>query len=527
MISTLATLLCLVLFTGIYWWFARPVALVASMVVGQVGIIAGLVVLRHGGSPAFVGNWIAAVGCAMILVIAPQTGGIMSPVTPWLVLLPLVAQLFAGSRQGWVWLVVAAAAAAGLYLLSGVESPYFTIEQLQALWILSVVSLATVGYVIFLLANSLQIWLKDRLEEGSDYVRTVLQAVPTGVLSLSEDGVVKAANRAAQAMFQRSEQALLGMTIAELIPGLKLEAVAGEASLDAGEMSPRADHLGCRADGETFPLAISIDEVRRNGGHEPVLALRDETEIRQMRARMMETDRMSAVGTLVLGVAHEINNPLAYSKGNMEFVYARLRDRLEEDSEMSAEDRSLLDAMEDGLHGLNRIEELVSDLRVFSSPGDEAKLTNVHEVLGSAIALAENQFRNRARLVKDFEDVPEVLGHSSGLGQVFMNLLVNAAQAIEEGAPEDNQIEVATKVDEGQVVVTVSDTGEGIDDDDLVRIFDPFFTTKDPHQGTGLGLAISRNIISEMGGTISATSEKGEGTRIEVRLPVAPAKSVV
>ena len=239
---------------------------------------------------------------------------------------------------------------------------------------------------------------------------------------------------------------------------------------------------------------------------------RDITERRHMEARLMMADRMVSVGTLAAGVAHEINNPLAYMIANLDYVAEKL----------GGPDREISEALGEVREGAERVRIIVRDLKTFSR-GDDVKSgpVELHRVLDASCNLAWNEVRHRARLIKDYSGtLPPVLGNESRLGQVFLNLLINAAQAIPEGAANENQIRIRTHVDGDRVTVEVSDTGAGIAREHLSRLFDPFFTTKPIGVGTGLGLFICRNIVTALGGELTAVSEPGQGTTMRVVLRV-------
>jgi CheY-like chemotaxis protein/two-component sensor histidine kinase len=183
----------------------------------------------------------------------------------------------------------------------------------------------------------------------------------------------------------------------------------------------------------------------------------------------------------------------------------------------------IADALAEARQGAERVRNIVRDLRVFARGDEEARgPVALRRVLDSSINMAWNEIRHRARLVKDYADVPMVEGNDSRLGQVFLNLLLNAAHAIEEGQVERNEIRVTTRTDsDGRAVVEVRDTGRGIPQELQARIFDPFFTTKSAAEGTGLGLWICHGILQAQGGLISVESEEGRGSVFRVTLPVA------
>ncbi|MFH1811064.1 MAG: PAS domain-containing protein, partial [Pseudomonadota bacterium] len=272
-----------------------------------------------------------------------------------------------------------------------------------------------------------------------------------------------------------------------------------------------------------------------------------EQERRDLQASLAQADRLASMGMLAAGVAHEINNPLSYVLYNTETLaqdlprvaaaarmssaalreqvgdaaYARI---LGDSAELLGSD-ALDDAVQrarDALDGTHRIKNIARGLATFSRVERvEQSRIDIKFAIESAAAMALNEIKFRARLVQDLDEVPSVWASEGKLAQVFLNLLINAAHAIDEGHVEHNKITLRTWVEGEQVCAEVADTGAGIAPEHLARIFDPFFTTKGVGRGSGLGLAICRNIVTEFGGSISVDSEVGQGTRFVVRLPVA------
>jgi CheY-like chemotaxis protein len=240
---------------------------------------------------------------------------------------------------------------------------------------------------------------------------------------------------------------------------------------------------------------------------------------------------MASVGTLAAGVAHELNNPLAYVTANLAFLAERLsragvplegRPRTPEEADLAAQ---VADAVRDAREGCERMRVIIRDLKTFSRPDDEhSGPVDLARVVDSAVNMAWNEIKHRAKLVKDVAGLPPVRGNESRLGQVFLNLLVNAAHSLPEGGAEENHIRVRGEaLPGGRVAVEVRDTGCGIAPENLGRIFDPFFTTKPPGVGTGLGLSICHGIVSAIGGEIQVRSEPGKGSTFRVILPVESA----
>jgi signal transduction histidine kinase len=266
-------------------------------------------------------------------------------------------------------------------------------------------------------------------------------------------------------------------------------------------------------------------------------------ERRRMQEELLISERMATVGVLAAGVGHEINNPLAASFGNLEFALEVLGAL---DREVrSAAPESIVTApgvwqalvserlaelavpLRDALSAADRVRVIVRDLRLFSrGREEEQRAVDVRALLDSTLRMAWNEIRHRARLVRDYGEVPPVWASEARLGQVFLNLVMNAVQAIPEGDSEGNEIRVST-VDLGdQVAIEIRDSGAGIAADVLPRVFDAFFTTKPIGMGTGLGLTISHRLLSAMNGTITVDSQPGHGATFRVVLPVARAEAL-
>ena len=242
-----------------------------------------------------------------------------------------------------------------------------------------------------------------------------------------------------------------------------------------------------------------------------------------------ETERLASLGTLAAGVAHEINNPLSYVLGSLDLGLRELeglRERLQgRPNEELEHVTGAVAALDSAREGAERVRNIVRDLMDFSrAGGGSGDAVDIEVVLDATIRIAWNEIRHRARLVKRYAGISRVSGDEARLGQVFLNLIMNAAQAI-EGDPAVNEIAVSTSSEDGAAVIEISDTGGGIRDHDLERIFDPFYTTKVSGAGVGLGLAICRSIINALGGEISVSSQPGRGTTFRVVLPYAPEDS--
>jgi signal transduction histidine kinase len=236
-------------------------------------------------------------------------------------------------------------------------------------------------------------------------------------------------------------------------------------------------------------------------------------------ARIAQAERLAALGTLAAGMAHEINNPLTYVLLNLDCAMRALELLADQDNRERVEQVEKL--VQSALEGAERIRGITSGIRAFSRAEDVRRIPlDVRSVLDSALRMVMHEIRHRARLSKIYRDVPLVMASEGRLGQVFLNLLTNAVQAIPEEDAGGHEIRLVTSTDsEGNAVVEISDSGCGIPSHLVGRIFEPFFTTKPIGHGTGLGLSISHGIVQSLGGEISVSSEVGTGSRFRIVIP--------
>jgi signal transduction histidine kinase len=298
--------------------------------------------------------------------------------------------------------------------------------------------------------------------------------------------------------------------------------VSGTIGEETAVTSLRAGAHDFLVKGALARLVPAIERERREAGIR--------AERNKMREQLLISERMASVGMLAAGVAHEINNPLAILTANLELAGEQLAGLLSQENAPgppiapAAVNQLLQDAQE----AAERIRLIVRDLGSLSRSNDEEQHVSVelHRVLDSSLRMASNEIRHRAQLVRSYGEVPLVKGSEAKLGQVFINLIVNAAHAIPEGRAATNEIKIVTRTDEaGCAVVEVHDTGSGIPPSILPRIFDAFFTTKAVITGTGLGLAICHRIVTAYGGRISVESQVGRGSIFRTVFPPAHGKA--
>ncbi len=255
------------------------------------------------------------------------------------------------------------------------------------------------------------------------------------------------------------------------------------------------------------------------GDEELIYALLEVPRAAATAEGLLQTERMASMGALAAGVAHEIKNPLTWVLGNLTVVSAELADlqqALPQRAEQLAELRAALGEAQDGA---SRVANIIQDLNTFAR-ADESSLAPVdlEAVVQSAANMVESTLRQRATIQRELRELPPILGNEARLGQVFVNLLINAVHAV-EGSP-DASVRVEARSTPGQVRIDVVDNGPGIPAHVLPRIYDPFFTTKALGVGTGLGLAICQSIVANLGGRLEVAETGVQGTRMRVILPI-------
>ena len=307
------------------------------------------------------------------------------------------------------------------------------------------------------------------------------------------------------------------------------------------------DHEEVAAKVKVFSKLKFVEEsdealrIEKDGQEKLVLQLQDAKE------QLLQADKMASIGQLAAGVAHEINNPVGYINSNLgaleEYIgevfqvldtYKEAESLLDQDSEVLQRilglkekvnldflKQDIMDLMKESQEGLARVKQIVQDLKEFSHVDDaEWQLFDLHHGLDSTLNIVNNEIKYKAEVIKEYGDLPAIECQASQLNQVFMNLLVNAAHAIDD----NGVITIRTGTKDEWVWVEIEDTGHGISQENQHKLFEPFFTTKPVGQGTGLGLSLSYGIVQAHGGRIDVESTVGKGTRFRVWLPVRQAE---
>ena len=364
---------------------------------------------------------------------------------------------------------------------------------------------------------------EEALRRSEDRFRMLIEHAPDAVFLVDSTLRYIDANDAACKMLGYSREELFALRIPDILAPDELETRPLQLDPNSAGHTRVSERTLVRKDGSH--VAVEIAGAVLPGGKLQSF-VRDISARKALEAQLVRADRLASLGRLAGGVAHEINNPLAYVVLNLELMKKELGSL-----EQSADSRALAlaervgrieRALAESLHGAERVRRIVRGLAEFSR-GEEEPVTavDVHAALDAAIHITENKIRHRARLVRRYEATRPALANEFRLGQVFVNLLVNAADAIPEGDVEHHEIRVATRLGLAGIVVEVSDTGAGISPDAREHLFDPFFTTKPVGMGTGLGLSICHSIVTSFGGNISVESEAGRGATFRVVLPIA------
>jgi PAS domain S-box-containing protein len=397
-----------------------------------------------------------------------------------------------------------------------------------------------------------------RIRDLESYNQNIIQNLNSALLVVDLDGKIVFSNPPAEEILGETADALRGRLIWPWFAGIPRDEIHVARTLETGERFKGLESTLTRADGTAVPIGISSAPVSDAAGNKlgAVAVFSDLTEIKLLQRKVLQTEKMASIGQLAAGVAHEINNPMGFIHANlfqMAEYLADLRGAWDEVDALQAAvaDGDLADirrcsnklaaaskeldvefvlsdfakAIRESQEGSERIRHIVNDLRNFSHRDSEHPvLADVNQFLDSTASIVWPMMKHLVVLEKEYRELPMIHCYPMQLQQVFMNLLVNAYQAVEErigDSGETGTIWLRTEPREGGVAIVVTDTGVGIAAENLGRIFDPFFTTKKVGMGTGLGLSTCFNIVERHGGNLVAESQPGVETSFTVWLPGA------
>ncbi len=373
--------------------------------------------------------------------------------------------------------------------------------------------------------------MEKLLRESEERLHNIVEKNADGIIVIDLDGFVHFINPAAESLLDRSANEYIGQQFG-------FPVITGE--------SVEVDIIGRSKKIRTADMRSM--ETKWEGDIAFIISVRDITEHKKMEQMLIQSEKMASIGILAAGVAHEINNPMGYINSNLETLkkyskkatnffmgiqklideYSKIKPsnekafikgflELKEDTDINFILKDMKDAIEESLEGSKKVKKIVSSLVDFS---EERKTSmrpeNINHCIKDTLNKIWNKLKDKAELVEEFGDIPLVECDIDKLNYVFMHILMNAVQSI------DNHgiIKIKTYTIEDSIVIQISDTGKGIQKEDIGKIFDMFYTTKDPDEGTGLGLSISHRIIQEHNGTIDVESEPGKGSTFTINLPI-------
>ncbi|MFZ5481378.1 MAG: PAS domain-containing hybrid sensor histidine kinase/response regulator [Myxococcota bacterium] len=354
---------------------------------------------------------------------------------------------------------------------------------------------------------------QEALEASEGRFRTLAEAAPDSIVVIAAGRVVYANPNAIRVLGFDDLADFLARPLAELVAPEEVPLMGERVQrVLRGERLPPLEYHGRRKDGSIVVMEISSVATTWEG-HPAVIGFgRDVSERKVLVQRMLKQDRLAAVGTLAAGVAHEINNPLSYALLNLQMLRLRA-------GPLSAAGSPEARQIDQALEGLERVRRIVQDLLSFARPSAEVvEPVDVSQVVGAAVRLARTTTDRTARIEVAVDGLPLVQTNGARLGQVLLNVLVNALQALE--GRTDGLVRVTGSACASRLRLEVRDNGSGIPATLLAKVFDPFFTTKPPGKGTGLGLSVSQSIMTSLGGALEVVSEEGDGTLVRLELPL-------
>lgn len=387
-------------------------------------------------------------------------------------------------------------------------------------------------------------------EHRATQLNTILDTAASGIITIDHAGAVISFNQAAEQIFGYSGGEVIGKNISRLMPVAIAAKHDGymQRYLDSGDshiIGKRREVEGLRKNGEVFPALLRINKMDINGELFFTGLIDDISETKTLQAQLGQAQKLEAIGQLASGVAHEINTPIQYIGDNLSALHENFADIVAyqqalydvADQALKAQLDDLADrydlefiledspkAIKQAQEGVERVAEIVKAMKTFShvEPNQNKQLINLHDALNSALTISRNSYKYIAEIETDFAaDVGSIECYANELNQVFLNLIINAAHAIEEKQAGMGRIRIVTRKLDDSVEVMIQDNGAGIPEEIQEKVFNLFFTTKAVGKGTGQGLSLSHSIVVEKhGGKLFFESGSGAGTTFHIQLPI-------
>ncbi len=369
--------------------------------------------------------------------------------------------------------------------------------------------------------------LEQALKESEERYRTLVETAKTAIIAIDEDGKIILFNPSAEELFGFTKEEIgdreLNILISERYRDFYKKELGNNLETDISTLLGKINEIsGIKKGGEEFPIEVSLSACKIGGRRIITAIIFDITERKNLHEQLVQSAKLAAVGELIAGVAHEVNNPLAVVMGYSEMI-------LEEEN-LEEQFRRSIDIV---YNEANRARKVIQNLLSFARKhSPEKQYASINEILERTLSLKEYDLRkNNIELIKKLDpDLPATMADPNQLQQVFLNLIINAEQAMVESEEGKRRIVIESRVQNGRtrlitdgdkiIEISFCDCGPGIAEKNLKKIFDPFFTTKPLGRGTGLGLSVSYGIIKEHGGEIYALSKLGEGAMFFIELPI-------
>ncbi|MBL4632795.1 MAG: PAS domain-containing sensor histidine kinase [Kofleriaceae bacterium] len=460
--------------------------------------------------------------CIGISVLAVPNGGFFAAGLVWMAALPVFSTYIAGAVQG-----VVTAALGGLVLILffslqryGVEFPeppsgdYMMVSRLFSL----VGLVFFVGYYSLRFETERKNALAAAIQSQLDF-QSLIEASPEGIAVLSNGSVVYA-NPTLACVLGVADIQIHGQAAFFAYAQPLFDEMLAEVSSDGTEPGDKKHNVHEFVTNEGTTVQLESNRVRNiqfNGASAVLVTIRDVTTRSRHEAQLRVADRLASVGSLAAGMAHEINTPIAVIQSNVEYV----SELVDEENEI-AERAEMLAALRDARESAIKIAGIVRDMQSLARiKSIEPSAIDLGHALKAAVKLTAHQTQRRATVEADISDNILVFADSLSLSQVFVNLLINAAEALPSDR-DGNNIHVSCRNDGQEAIVEIRDNGPGISAANLMRVFDPFYTTKEIGQGTGLGLSTCRGLIESIGGELVLESTEGSGLLARVHLRLCP-----